>query len=1284
MLNGLQVGPAAHALGLPNGTGVLITGHTNTVGGTTSGSRNVISGNSADGVDVTGVGATGNVVLGNFIGTDVNGSAALANGGDGVALDVGAAGNTIGGAALGAGNVISGNTGNGVEIGGPTIAVSGNVVLGNFIGTDVNGTAKLGNADGVLIYNGSVANTIGGTASGAGNLISGNSSNGVEIKDAGTSGNLVLGNFIGTDVNGTASLGNSTDGVRITAPANTIGGTTSGAGNVISGNNSTLDRGVDLAGSGASANVVVGNLIGTDVHGTAKLGNYFGIAIRLGAAANTIGGTASGAGNVVSGNVYGLFFQDGGTSGNVVLGNFIGTDKNGVAKLGNGKGITFADLSVPNLTANTIGGTASGAGNVISGNDSYGVQFNNVGTSGNVVLGNFIGTDKNGTAALGNGSDGVIIHFGATANTIGGAGSGAGNLISGNSGNGVEINGASGNLVEGNLIGTDINGTAKLGNTNDGVLIDSGATANSIDAFVATPTANVISGNGNIGVEITGSGTSGNVVFGNLIGTDKNGTAKLGNTADGVNINSGAAANTIGGTASGAGNVVSGNSRYGVYISGGSSANLVVGNFIGTDKNGTAALGNSRHGVDINQAESNTIGGTASGAANVISGNGLDGVYVYGTSASGNLIIGNRIGTDKTGTAGVANSGDGVGLDAGATRNTVGGTATGAANVISGNDGSGVEIGGSTAIVSGNVVLGNKIGTDTTGTATLPNFEGVLIQNGANANTIGGTVSGAGNLISGNSDNGVEISGSGTSGNVVLGNLIGADVHGAAALGNGANGMDILGGASSNTVGGTAAGAGNVISGNSNYGLSLTGTGTSGNVVLGNKIGTDVNGAAALGNSLFGVYVASGATANTVGGAASGAANVISGNRSHGVQIQNSGTSGNLVLGNKIGADISGTAALGNIDGVLIFLGATSNTVGGSATGAANVISGNRGYGIDVEDGGTSGNVVLGNLIGADVHGAANLGNAKEGVHIGDANSNTVGGAASGAANVISGNGYAGVSLGGTGNVVLGNLIGTDVHGAANLGNGGGGVNIYGSANTVGGAASGAANVISGNDNAGVSLGGAGNVVLGNKIGADVHGTAMLGNAGGGVDISGSTNTVGGTASGAANVISGNEGYGVQLYGGASGNVVLGNKIGADVNGAAMLGNSGDGVFFESTSGHGGKGGGGSAGPTSNTIGGTASGAANVISGNNSVGVYLTGSGTSGNVVLGNLIGTAKNGSTALGNSGRRRWPHRRRKLQNTVVRRRCHGRCQRHLRQPRQWRANLGERDQRQLGAWQ
>ena len=367
----------------------------------------------------------------------------------------------------------------------------------------------------------------------------------------------------------------------------------------------------------------------------------------------------------------------------------------------------------------------------------------------------------------------------------------------------------------------------------------------------------MISGNTTYGVEISEGNTSKNVVAGNRIGIGATGTITIPN-GTGIEIDTGASGNTIGGPAAGSGNVISGNdtsgTSAGVYILD-SPSNVIAGNKIGTDSSGTIALPNFS-GVVIYDAPGNTIGGTVSGDSNLISGNSSPGIYLYGAATTGTIIAGNKIGTDVTGTVALAND-DGIDVFGGASDNTIGGTASGAANLISGNAG-GVNL--STG-ATGNVVAGNKIGTDITGTVAVPNVAGISVL--GTDNTIGGTAAGAGNLISGN-ETGVEFELSGT-GNIVEGNLIGTDITGQLAVPNQA-GVEFnnFGG---DTVGGAAAGAGNVISGNANYGVYLREKGSTGIVVLGNLIGTNSTGTAALPNGI-GVLINLGASDNTIGGTA--------------------------------------------------------------------------------------------------------------------------------------------------------------------------------------------------------------------------------------------------------------------------------------------------------------------------------------------------------------------------------------------------------------------------------
>jgi hypothetical protein len=333
-----------------------------------------------------------------------------------------------------------------------------NRVEGNFVGTDVNGVPQLGvgnNGDGVQV-NGD-DNVVGGTDLEDRNVIADNSDAGVRVDGGGSTGNLIQGNLIGTDATGTLNGGND-DGVVIAGDGNVVGGTDPGARNVIADN----FHGIELNGD---ANRVEGNAIGTDITATVELDNFDGVAIA--GDDNVVGGSASGAGNVVSGNTHGVLVSSG--TSNRVEGNLIGPDGTGVALL---NGFNNQDGVVLESSGNSVGGAAEGEGNVISGND-LGVQL--IGDS-NTVLGNKVGTTPNGDVALPNEDLGIEIS--GDLNVIGGPADGEANTVSGNGGQGIVIqkaaqpDPAAANRVRGNLIGTDITGTAALPNEDDGVLIE--------------------------------------------------------------------------------------------------------------------------------------------------------------------------------------------------------------------------------------------------------------------------------------------------------------------------------------------------------------------------------------------------------------------------------------------------------------------------------------------------------------------------------------------------------------------------------------------------------------------------------------------------------------------------------------------------------------------------------------------------------------------------------------------------------------------------------------------
>ncbi len=728
---GVKYGNLGHGVFIMNSPNNTVGGTDNTTpGGACSGDCNVISGagrgiNLFNGVRIAGQSSTGNVVKGNFLGMDVTGTLKRGNAAEGVFIS-GAIDNIIGGTTPSARNLISGSPNDGIEVNGaaeivctgaidddgdgavndgcikigataesgaqcanalnddapedsvvndgcPRLAATGNTVQGNFIGTKTAGDDDASNGFSGITLNAAASNCIGGAiislvctpVGGGGNLISGNLM-GIQITNALATGNVVVGNFIGTDSSGALDVGNLADGISIVgAPANTIGSTSATGRNLISGNGSD---GIDISQSSAAGNVVLGNYIGTDAAGTSAIGNGSilagtGSGIRVNGVANTIvGGTSASSRNVVSGNAaYGIEAFGNLATGTVVQGNYIGTNVAGTGGLGNGKSGVYVDGARNSI----IGGSGGGAKNVISAN---GAQFVTAGITivqsggapadGNVVQGNYIGVDVNGSIDLGNSGAGILI-AGAPGNTIGGTTSGAGNVISGNGslltgGHGIEIalSGATGNAVQGNYIGTNAAGTGAVGNGGNGLLITgaNNCIGGAIISSVCTPVSggrNVISGNVSMGVEILDTGATGNVVVGNYIGTAASGNADLGNTVHGVFIN-GAPNNIIGGTAALARNVISGNDDAGVLInSSGATGNAVRGNYIGTDANGTGDLGNLSDGIRIiGSASNNLIGGDTAGAANAIAFNDTNGVVV--NSGTGNSILSNSISANSS------------------------------------------------------------------------------------------------------------------------------------------------------------------------------------------------------------------------------------------------------------------------------------------------------------------------------------------------------------------------------------------------------------------------------------------------------------------------------------------------------------------------------------------------------------------------------------------------------------------------------------------------------------
>jgi len=559
---------------------------------------------------------------------------------------------------------------------------------------------------------------------------------GVLLDGAGVTGNQIQGCYIGINAAGTAAAPNGTDpnsfdidGIDILNGANnnTIGGTSVAARNVISGNKGD---GIFLAYAGTNNNLVQGNYIGTNAAGTvaigngfAPFGNAFGVELATtsspGPQGNSIGGTVAGAGNLVSGNAgagVGIFNSD--TNNNMVQGNFIGTDANGNSLIPNGLvGVEVGNPPGGGVSArnNLIGGTTPAARNILSGNAGDGVWIRDTGTTGNLIQGNYIGTNVSGLAALPNPLRGVELAFGAQGNTIGGVVAGARNILSGNGESGVGIfnAGTNGNFVQGNLIGLDQTGMARP-----------------IKTQTEQTTGGIFSGNARSNHPKFGNaplGSSQQALNKSVRGLPQNTAAPdaAANAFFGVSISSGAQNNQIGGTSVAARNIISGNANDGVVIlQSGTDNNIVQGNFIGLNEAGTSAIPNAA-GIEISLgAQSNTIGGAVAGAANVISGNGKavlfpNGILIASPNTSNNRVLGNFIGTLADGVGSMGNLSHGIALV-----NTVGNSnSIENGNTIAFNGGAGVYAdSGMANRISGNSIHSNAaIGIDLTPTGVNPN-----------------------------------------------------------------------------------------------------------------------------------------------------------------------------------------------------------------------------------------------------------------------------------------------------------------------------------------------------------------------------------------------------------------------------------------------------------------------------------------------------------------------------------------------------------------------------------
>jgi hypothetical protein len=660
----------------------------------------------------------------------------------------------------------------------------------------------------------------------------------------------------------------------------------------------------------------------------------------------------------------------------LVVGNTIGVDLGGAAAGNGGYGVELR-----NTSGNTIGGDTVPERNIISANHRNGIRLKS--SSGNKILGNYIGTDVSGTLDYGNGHRGILLRSGSVGNTIGVV---AGNVISGNERDGVYIKSKSlANTLAGNFIGTNATGSAALGNGKDGIKIKK--SDGNLVGSVGTATfelSNVISGNGANGITLHKA--NGNRIAMNYIGTDAAGTLDLGNTENGILVKKKSADNLIGGEATGGndptndvfvrppqGNLISGNDANGVLINGKSTGNQLSGNFIGTQAAGSAALGNTLDGVAIEKADGNSLIGCLFQNEpfvfyNVIGGNGGNGLRV--DDADDTTIQANFFGMGADNGTAVGNALNGVVVEGNSKRTVMGGPIP-LGNVVAANTQNGIVVQDKASyFTTYNTFCGLAAFSDDTSFGN--GQDGMLIT------STGGNILIRTNVVTSNGDDGIEISGKAKDVRVA-GNIIGLNTNGLLPMGNVDNGVEIGGKAHDNAVGGPQPAFNvipqNTISANGANGVAIVGTAHD-NVVSNGYIGLDVFGLAALGNNEAGVLLGSGTHSNTIGSPDATLLTVISANLGSGIEMI--GAHDNTVINSYVGTSADRMLARGNgASGIRIAVASYDNVIGSTDGDPTNLIANNIANGVSVESGNGNGifeNSIFDNaLVGIALAAGANL-----------------------------------------------------------------------------------------------------------------------------------------------------------------------------------------------------------------------------------------------------------------------------------------------------------------------
>ncbi len=682
----------------------------------------------------------------------------------------------------------------------------------------------------------------------------------------------------------------------------------------------------------------------------------------------------------------------------------------------------------------------------------------------------------------------------------------------------------------------------------------------------------------------------------------------------------------------------------GIVIQGGPGGNVVEGNIIGTDASGTNNMGLGGAAVLIDSSPNNKIGrgseavarlsfpdgtprqpqGFLGSISNVFVASGV-GVKIVGPSAIGNILKSDLVGLLlKNGTfSPLPNNLFGV-LIQGAPQTTIGGATSLESCTISGNNGPGIKI----ELANASSLLGNFIGTTNTGETTLGNNgPGVQIE-GSSQTQVGGVGTGESNVISGNQGPGIllkALSSNTAELNTFINNILGAKPDLSGALGNLGSNIQVDGATETsiqgNSLVGSQTGCGVLLQDTQNLIPARLKAKQSSSLVpsasvFGNDIGVlkRLGLPAAIGNALGGICVED-FFRPFIGDVTGAFGNVIGANGGPGVRLSGGRTQGFKLFGNFIGTDGKGNGGLGNLLGILVE-GAQDGDIGSANAGTGNVISGNIGEALKAlalpQQLPTSLRVVN-NSLGLTPDGKSPLGNGKDnilldGVLEATIQGNTIAASQSGC----------GVKVKDTGGVlpafssqvaknapnsnfisIAANAVGLSrLPGQpGNFGNLLGGICIEDVSNLLIGGLGSLGNVIAGNTNGpGISLFGQRTQffkLLGNYIGTTADGRSGLGNLLGVLLVSAKNGEVGGANAGEGNVISGNTLDGVKITANDStGNKIQGNLIGSNPAGTAPLPNGQNGVLIEDAS--------------NNTVGGNrVLGEGNVISGNGQNGVLI-------------------------------------------------------------------------------